>query len=75
MAPGANITFVGAEDCFDTSLLAAENTAISSGASVVSNSWGDVLGDLLEDAAAKTAFDDTFEHGGRHRRQHPVLEW
>jgi subtilase family serine protease len=61
MAPGANITFVGAEDCFDSSLLAAENTAIGSGASVVSNSWGDVLGDLLVDAASKTAFDNTFE--------------
>jgi subtilase family serine protease len=64
MAPGANITFVGAEDCLDTSLLAAENTAIGSGASVVSNSWGDTLGDLLEDAAAKAAFDNTFEMAG-----------
>jgi subtilase family serine protease len=61
MAPGANITFVGAQDCFDSSLLAAENTAIGSGASVVSNSWGDVLGDLLVDIATKTAFDNTFE--------------
>ena len=61
MAPGAHIIFVGAEDCFDNSLLAAVNTAITSGASVVSDSWGDTLGDLLEDAAAKTAFDDTFQ--------------
>ena len=60
MAPGANIQFVGAQDCFDSSLLAAENTAISSGASVVSNSWGDALGDLFTDAATKTAFDNTF---------------
>ena len=41
MAPGAHIIFVGAVDCLDSSLLAAENTAITSGASVVSNSWGD----------------------------------
>jgi subtilase family serine protease len=61
MAPGAHIIFVGADDCFDNSLLAAVNTAITSGASVVSDSWGDTLGDLLEDAAAKTAFDDTFQ--------------
>ncbi|HUB39513.1 MAG TPA: S53 family peptidase [Streptosporangiaceae bacterium] len=60
MAPGANIQFVGAQDCQDTSLLAAEQTAITSGASVVSNSWGDTLGDLFTDAATKTAFDDTF---------------
>ncbi len=61
MAPGAHIIFVGANDCFDNSLLAAVNTAITSGASVVSDSWGDTLGDLLEDQAAKTAFDNTFE--------------
>jgi subtilase family serine protease len=60
MAPGANILFVGAQDCFDTSLLAALQTAVTSGASVVSNSWGDTLGDLFADAGTKTAFDDTF---------------
>ncbi len=60
MAPGAHINFVGAQDCLDTSLLAAEQTAITSGASVVSNSWGDALGDLFTDAATKAAFDNTF---------------
>jgi subtilase family serine protease len=60
MAPGATIIFVGAQDCLDNSLLAALTTAITSGASVVSDSWGDDLGDLLDDAATKTAYDDTF---------------
>jgi subtilase family serine protease len=60
MAPGANIQFVGAQDCLDSSLLAAENTAITSGASVVTNSWGDTLGDLFDDAATHTAYDNTF---------------
>jgi len=60
MAPGANIQFVGAQDCQDTSLLAAEQTAITSGASVVSNSWGDTMGDLFADSATKTAFDNAF---------------
>ena len=60
MAPGATTVFVGAQDCFDSSLLAAVNTAITSGASVVSDSWGDVDGDLLVDNATKTAFDNTF---------------
>jgi subtilase family serine protease len=60
MAPGANILFVGAQDCQDSSLLAADTTAVTSGASVVSNSWGDEMGDLFTDAATKTAFDDTF---------------
>ena len=60
MAPGAHIMFVGAKDCLDNSLLAADTTAITSGASVVSNSWDDVLGDLTEDQATRTAFDNTF---------------
>ena len=60
MAPGADIIYVGAQDCLDSSLLAALQTAITSGASVVSDSWGDTLGDLLTDPATKTAFDNTF---------------
>jgi subtilase family serine protease len=60
MAPGADILYVGAQDCFDPSLLAALQTAVTSGASVVSDSWGSTLGDLFEDADAKTAFDTTF---------------
>jgi subtilase family serine protease len=60
MAPGADILYVGAQDCTDPSLLAAEQTAVTSGASVVSNSWGDTMGDLFEDADAKAAFDNTF---------------
>ncbi len=60
MSPGATIGFFGAESCFDTDLVAALSAAISSGASVVSDSWGSVDGDLLEDAASHTLFDDTF---------------
>ncbi len=60
MAPGADLLFVGAQDCTDTGLLDALQTAVTSGASIVSDSWGDTLGDLLDDAATKTAYDDTF---------------
>jgi subtilase family serine protease len=60
MAPGAHIQYVGAENCLDDSLLAAVTTAVTSGASVVTNSWDDVTGDLTSDAATKTAFDNTF---------------
>jgi subtilase family serine protease len=59
-APGAHILYVGAQDCLDTSLLPAITTAVTSGASVVSDSWGDPVGDLLDDAATKTAYDNTF---------------
>jgi subtilase family serine protease len=64
MAPGAHIVYVGAQDCLDSSLLAAVGTAITSGASVVTDSWGDTIGDLLDDAANKTAFDNTFMMAG-----------
>jgi subtilase family serine protease len=60
MAPGANIEFVGANSCEDTALLAGVNTAVTSGASVVSDSWGDTLGDVLTDQATRTAFDNVF---------------
>jgi subtilase family serine protease len=60
MAPGANVEFVGAKDCTDQGLLDAVQTAVTSGASVVSDSWGDTLGDLLSDVATRTAYDNTF---------------
>ncbi|HEY1917462.1 MAG TPA: S53 family peptidase [Streptosporangiaceae bacterium] len=60
MAPGANIEFVGATSCEDNDLLAADTTAITSGAQVVSNSWDDVTGDVFTDPATKNAYDNTF---------------
>jgi subtilase family serine protease len=61
MAPDANILYVGAQDCFDDALLAADQTVIDNGlANVITNSWGDLGGDLLADAATRAAFDDEF---------------
>ena len=60
MAPGAHILYVGAKNCLDDGLLAAVNTAVTSGASVVTDSWDDVTGDVFTDAATKKAFDNTF---------------
>ena len=60
MAPGAHIQYVGAKNCLDDGLLAAVNTAVTSGASVVTDSWDDVTGDVFTDAATKNAFDNTF---------------
>jgi len=67
MAPGAHIIFVGAVDCLDNSLLDAVNTAITSGASVVSDSWGDTLGDLLGQSLGRVG------HSPAHRPQ-PVAD-
>jgi subtilase family serine protease len=62
LAPNAHILFVGAKDCFDQSLFNSEQTIVDGGlANVISNSWGDTAGDLLTDAATRTAFDDLFE--------------
>jgi subtilase family serine protease len=60
MAPDANILYVGAQDCIN-GLFNAEQTVIDNGlANVVTNSWGDDAGDLLDDVATKTAYDDLF---------------
>ena len=60
MAPDANILYVGAKNCIN-GLFTAEQTVIDDGlANVVTNSWGDDAGDLLDDQATKTAYDDLF---------------
>jgi len=59
-APNAHILYVGAQDC-ENGLFTAEQNVIDNGlANVVSNSWGDTAGDLLDDAATKTAWDNEF---------------
>ena len=60
MAPNAHILYVGAQDCIN-GLFNAEQAVIDNHlADVVSNSWGDTGGDLLDDVATRTAYDDLF---------------
>jgi subtilase family serine protease len=60
MAPDAHILYVGAQNCID-GLFDSEQNVIDNGlANVVTNSWGDDAGDLLDDVATRTAFDDLF---------------
>ena len=60
MAPNAHILYVGAQNCID-GLFDSEQNVIDNGlANVVTNSWGDDAGDLLDDVATRTAFDDLF---------------
>jgi len=56
MAPGANILFVGASDCLDTSIDVALNDVVAGGlADMVSNSYGDAGEDIpAEEVAAFT---------------------
>jgi len=60
-APNAHILYVGAKNCFNTGLFAAEQNVIDNRlADVVTNSWGDDAGDLLDSPATKTAYDSIF---------------
>ncbi len=60
MAPNAHILYVGAQNCID-GLFDAEQNVIDNGlANVVTNSWGQAAGDLLDDVATRTAYDDLF---------------
>jgi len=60
MAPDAHILYVGAKNCIG-GLFTAEQTVIDNRlADVVTNSWGDDAGDLLDSPATKTAYDDLF---------------
>jgi len=60
MAPNARIRYVGASDCIDGLFTAEQGVIDSHLADVVTNSWGDAAGDLLDDVATRTAFDDLF---------------
>jgi subtilase family serine protease len=58
-APGANILYVGAQNCLNT-LFDSLQTVVDNGlANIITNSWGDTGGDLLDDAATKASADDT----------------
>jgi len=60
-APNASILYVGAQDCLDTGLFAAEQEVVDNGlANVVTNSWADTGGDLFDDVSTRTAYDDVF---------------
>jgi subtilase family serine protease len=58
MAPGATIQYFGAQDCTDSGLAAALDSAVTSGASVVSNSWGMTMGDIF--SSDQTLFENIF---------------
>lgn len=60
-APGADILYVGASSCFDTGLLGADAQVVDNHlADVVTNSWGDTGGDLLDTSSTVAAFDNLF---------------
>ncbi len=61
MATHAHILYEGAKDCFDSALLPAEQDIIDHHrADVITNSWDDPSGDVLDDSATRAAYDDIF---------------
>jgi subtilase family serine protease len=58
-APGANILYVGAQNCFDALFDSLRAIVDGHRADVITNSWGDTGGDLFVDAATRASVDDT----------------
>ncbi len=59
MARDANVLYAGAKSCFNTDLFKADQNVIDNRlADAVTNSWGDPSGDVLDDLAYRTAFDN-----------------
>ncbi len=59
-APNAHILYVGAKNCTSGLFTAEQNVIDNRTADVVTNSWGDDAGDLLDDVATRTAYDNIF---------------
>ncbi|HEY3830748.1 MAG TPA: protease pro-enzyme activation domain-containing protein [Acidimicrobiia bacterium] len=60
MAPGATIHYTGAKNCEDGLFDAEQNIIDHKSADIITNSWSDDGGDLLDDSSTKTAFDDLY---------------
>ena len=62
VAPGAQITYVGAASCYDDDLLDSLSKIVDNHlADIVSNSWGDIEANQTPDLAA--AYDQVFQFG------------
>ncbi|GAA4086844.1 S53 family peptidase [Streptomyces shaanxiensis] len=62
VAPGAQVTYVGAASCYDEDLLDSLSKIVDSHlADIVSNSWGDIEANQTPDLAA--AYDQVFQFG------------
>ena len=59
-APDARILYVGAKNCIDGLFNSEQKVIDHKLANVITNSWGDDGGDLFDDVAYRTAFDDVF---------------
>jgi subtilase family serine protease len=61
MAPSANIIYVGAEDCINGLLNAEREIVDGNLANIITNSWGDDVGDLLDPTTDQQSYNTLFE--------------
>ena len=59
MAPGSRIVYVGAKNCFQALYDSLRTVVDRHMADVVTDSWGDDGGDLLDDAGTRASVDNT----------------
>jgi subtilase family serine protease len=57
-APGANILYVGAKNCLNPLYKSVQEVVDGGLAEVITDSWGDDGGDLLDSAGSRRAFDN-----------------
>ncbi len=60
-APRAHILYVGAQDCVNGLLTAERQVVDGHLADIVTNSWGDNVGDLLDSPSDRAAYDTVFQ--------------
>jgi len=58
MAPGANILFVGTKNCFNSLFRGVQQVVDDHSAEVVTDSWGDNAGDVLDSSGIQHMFDN-----------------
>jgi subtilase family serine protease len=59
IAPGAHIVYVGAENCLGDLFTSLRKVIDGHLAEIVTNSWGDYAGDLVDDASIRAEVDNT----------------
>jgi subtilase family serine protease len=60
-APGAKILYVGAKNCLNGLLQALQKVVDGHLADIVTNSWGDNGGDLLDSTGMRRSYDDVLQ--------------
>ena len=72
-APGANILYVGAKNCVNGLYNSVQQIVDGHLADIITNSWGDNGGDLLDSAGSRRSFDNVLLMAARDGHRRAVL--